>query len=1256
MRIPKHPSLVLLACLLATGGSGVSRAETILHEKEIVSREMSLFIGGREVAYPSVVSRECSLFIHSGPIHGNRLMDTREISLVVTTPEVPDPVTQLVVDVSPTGESVSLDWTDYNELLQNDLVEYRIYISTSPFTNVGGMEPYATNSVGNTFFKISGLPAWTDHYFAVVAVDALGGYNPVVEYSAAYVLSPRLASREYSIAIGAAKEEPQRSVLSRDFSLVVTTPEAPAAITDFAVQVSPTGDSALLDWSSYNELLQKDVARYDIYYSSSPFTNVAERTPYATVNAETLSLLLTGLAQWTDHYFAIVPVDAMDNFDPIVAYGAAYALTPEIVSREFSISIGSAPVGEGERRTCSREATFIIADNTVPAPVTGVTNDFSVVQSIHDYQSVDIDWMGYDELLQRDVVRYRVYVAPAFFDDVSGMEPFTYVPAGTRFLTLSGLDAFGVYHVAVVAEDSQGNFNPSVRSESGQASTAGVGEVMNLQVVCGETSLLFSWDPPPEDVGTFLESYNIYFAGATDPEILPPTSTTFAVTNLLVAHGYPFRITTTDIFDTETAGVSLLAATLLDNPTNVVAQGLDTQVSLTWDDVSPLEILDHYAVYQSGSPFTNVAGLVPVNTTVDHGLVVGGLVNFSNYHFAVVAVNVAGCHRTNVQSVAAMPEPDTIAPEVVGFIPDDPFRIDDANVEQLFSGFTLTFSEPVDDASFTTGDIAVTNASGAVLVEALTRLAPSEYHVRLHEAYAAGSNTVAIGTNILDLAGNPMTARFETVVMLTNPALAPGSGDGLLGTYYDGTAFQGTSYPRIDAQVDFDWHANAPIPEIGTDYCSIRWTGQIEPRYDGDYVFTLVANDGVRLWIGGALVIDDWSLGDGERSSTNVYLTNEQRYDIVLEYFEQTLDANIQLQWQFATLPKEVVPQSQLYTGLVSSNFVATPVMVPPAGVYYGITDVTLSSATTNAQIYYTLGDSDPYGDWTLYDGSAIRLISNATIRAIAIKAGLNDSGVRVADYDISLVPVPDYDWWKTVNFLGITNEAIIGKAADPDLDGIPNIIEYAYCLDPNNAADERRIWLEPGDAIDHWMVGFDMPTNQSAGSFCWSSNLIDWIDVVVEKTNITWFARSNRCAVVSQNASAYQPDELVVDTLLLGDDPIFFRFDRATEPLAVTGRHDMVVYPQDRLQEWYANFLLRAEDPTIEQFLEVRENLMSGDWLPPVAFSYSNHVWSVDNADWSISSQTEEIYTEWLLRVRLPQWPVDAPVYLRYSVRDFSK
>jgi hypothetical protein len=629
---------------------------------------------------------------------------------------------------------------------------------------------------------------------------------------------------------------------------------------------------------------------------------------------------------------------------------------------------------------------------------------------------------------------------------------------------------------------------------------------------------------------------------------------------------------------------------------------------------------------------------------------VSGLENYSNYWFAVVAVNISGCYRTNVVSSMEMPEPDLIPPQVISLVPDAPFRVDDRHVEQLFYGFTCTFDEPINTNTLSIADLVVSNTASTIEVRSLEMLSQTNFHVRLAEAYLPGDQFVLIGTNILDLAGNHAEP-FSAVVLLSNPALPPGNGDGLLGTYYNGIEFEGSSFPRIDSQIAFDWHENAPMSDIQTDQFSVRWTGRLQPRFDGNYLLALEHDDGVRMWIDGTKIIDNWVSGS-HSSSTNLSLSNDRDYEIQIEYFENIADARVHLSWQFETLPAETVPQSQLSSTLSTNEFVAMPAMSPPPGSYVGITQVSLSSATPGADIYYTLGTSDPYTDWTLYTGSPVALDTNQTLRAIAVKSGLNNSGIRVGEYAVDAV---SFNLWITARFPGETNLSVIGRSADPDADGIPNIVEYAYCLSPNNPSDSKKIALQLGAPIESWTIAFEIPSNQTAGSFCWSSDLSSWIDVIIEKTNELWVAQSNRCEIITQSLSTNQNTQLQLDTLLSTQSPIFFRFDRATNsiPLAVTNGAAMQVAMEVRKQSWYADLYLRAEDPTIHPFLEIRTNLMTGTWFPPAEFTFTNQYWLIDNPDWNIQQQTEEEFSEWKLHLKLPNLPINAPVYLRYSVRD---
>ena len=114
----------------------------------------------------------------------------------------------------------------------------------------------------------------------MVAEDALGSYERVVNYSASYVIAPEVVSRELSIFAGGTTTPTFSEISSREISVLVTTPAAPDRLAELRIDISPTGDRASLDWSGYNELAQRDVLRYRIYIAPSFFTNVSGMEPY----------------------------------------------------------------------------------------------------------------------------------------------------------------------------------------------------------------------------------------------------------------------------------------------------------------------------------------------------------------------------------------------------------------------------------------------------------------------------------------------------------------------------------------------------------------------------------------------------------------------------------------------------------------------------------------------------------------------------------------------------------------------------------------------------------------------------------------------------------------------------------------------------------------------------------------------------------------------------------------------------------------
>jgi lysophospholipase L1-like esterase/predicted esterase len=140
-----------------------------------------------------------------------------------------------------------------------------------------------------------------------------------------------------------------------------------------------------------------------------------------------------------------------------------------------------------------------------------------------------------------------------------------------------------------------------------------------------------------------------------------------------------------------------------------------------------------------------------------------------------------------------------------------------------------------------------------------------------------------------------------------------GSGTGLKGEYYDNMDLTTLKVTRTDATVNFDWTTGSPDASIGVDTFSARWTGQVQPRYSETYTFYTTSDDGVRLWVNGTQLVNNWTDHGPTENSGTISLTAGLKYDIKMEYYENTGGAAAKLSWSSSSQAKEIIPQSQLY-------------------------------------------------------------------------------------------------------------------------------------------------------------------------------------------------------------------------------------------------------------------------------------------------------------------------------------------------------
>jgi phage tail-like protein len=156
-------------------------------------------------------------------------------------------------------------------------------------------------------------------------------------------------------------------------------------------------------------------------------------------------------------------------------------------------------------------------------------------------------------------------------------------------------------------------------------------------------------------------------------------------------------------------------------------------------------------------------------------------------------------------------------------------------------------------------------------------------------------------------------------LIVPGSTLADPAFSGLRGDYYGGTNFENLRTTRRDPEVNFNWLAT-PLPEkISPKNVSVRWSGQVRPRFSEVYTFRTRSDGGVRLRVSGRSLIDDRTLHAVADKNGQIRLEAGRWYPIVLELFSQSGATVMELHWSSASERSQVVPHTALYPILEDS-------------------------------------------------------------------------------------------------------------------------------------------------------------------------------------------------------------------------------------------------------------------------------------------------------------------------------------------------
>jgi beta-glucosidase len=166
---------------------------------------------------------------------------------------------------------------------------------------------------------------------------------------------------------------------------------------------------------------------------------------------------------------------------------------------------------------------------------------------------------------------------------------------------------------------------------------------------------------------------------------------------------------------------------------------------------------------------------------------------------------------------------------------------------------------------------------------------------------------VSSATKVLYALGSTLTGEVGAPV----PAAAL---SGFKGEYFNNKELQGEPVlVRTDEQINFDWSRGRPAPQVNEDNFSVRWTGKFTPPESGAYQLGAMADDGVRFYLDGRLLVDAWDNNQPSQIRTvmkEVNLEAGRDYEVRIEYYEDIRGAIAKFIWSFPQFTERITEEA----------------------------------------------------------------------------------------------------------------------------------------------------------------------------------------------------------------------------------------------------------------------------------------------------------------------------------------------------------
>jgi hypothetical protein len=129
------------------------------------------------------------------------------------------------------------------------------------------------------------------------------------------------------------------------------------------------------------------------------------------------------------------------------------------------------------------------------------------------------------------------------------------------------------------------------------------------------------------------------------------------------------------------------------------------------------------------------------------------------------------------------------------------------------------------------------------------------------------------------------------------PPPAPAPGTAWKGEYFNNPDLSGEPVlVRYDPNIDFNWGLGSPDPSVPSDHFSVRWTRPVTIPA-GQWRFHATSDDGVRVYVDGLPIIDQWHTTASVTYNTSMAVSGGN-HDLRVDYYDNIEEANVRVWWE----------------------------------------------------------------------------------------------------------------------------------------------------------------------------------------------------------------------------------------------------------------------------------------------------------------------------------------------------------------------